>query len=338
MTALQHQTHHPVYAAHDSIDVLATQMPTGYRVESLSPQPRLWHVRGRMQALLLASIIFDARRRRPLVLLTPTAGSFDHLDIDEIAVRTWDIADVALIEDAETTAAVCSALPPHMHVYEGGTRIFRPGAELGECAERHLLVPPERTGTAQAATYRVVGYTQQVAQQEQRITPLRSIGDKPRSSGTRPQQNRAARIDSDDMELAKVFTDPAQQFDHDLYNLWLGKVIQPERELWALRGYQLGPEFLDSVAEQQLVNYKRVVLAAVDVVTGRYKEINGRRAKRVPDGHPSAPSLVRAADGATAWRMSVQNKANQAARMMWWEMGDCIELSRVAGHDDFRVA
>ena len=147
--------------------------------------------------------------------------------------------------------------------------------------------------------------------------------------------------DTAEPATAVVFSDREEQFEHELWLSWLHTTPECDRDDWPLRPYQLGPEFLDSLDALEAISRPRLIRTCVDVVTGRYAEINGRQAKRLHDGTPTsgrgAPDLVRHSDGAIAWRCAVQTKG-VGARMLWWELpGHEPELARLAGHNDFRI-
>lgn len=138
-----------------------------------------------------------------------------------------------------------------------------------------------------------------------------------------------------------VFNDPAEQLRHEIYLAWLAATVDgPDRTAWALRDYTVGPEFLDSIAKQQLVDRERIVRACVDVISGRYMEIAGRRAHRVHiGGSPHTPPVTRTEDDAQGWMCAIRGKGAGAAQITWWEIGrrNAVELSLVTHMQDVRL-
>lgn len=136
-----------------------------------------------------------------------------------------------------------------------------------------------------------------------------------------------------------VYTDPTRQFDHELHLAWLNTIPEADRESTAaLRPYTLGPDFLDSLTDLDGFGRDRVIVACLDVLTGRVWESNSRKARQMREsGAGNAPQRIRA-DGAAAWRCNLQHKAASARRLMWWEKTDgTVELAKAAIHDDYTL-
>src|SRR5690606_17771428 len=64
------------------------------------------------------------------------------------------------------------------------------------------------------------------------------------------------------------FTDPADQFRHEIYDAWVRTVVAGEKAALPLGRYTLGPRFLDSLGLDG-VSRRKVVETVVHVVTGR---------------------------------------------------------------------
>lgn len=292
-----------------------------------------WEAQGLQDAVLLASLVFDVRRRRQLVVVTPRQHGRAPFDLDEVAEQVWDCADVVFTCDSPTTQALCAALPEWMHVWEGGTRIFRPGADLCDDRTDHRLVS--------GRTVRIGDVVNAVRRQH--AQPRRDIPPTALKPSAPPRPVARRKPIDDEPTPVILFADPAEQFDHDLFNTWLAATVENERPGWPLTTYEVGPEFLESLDTQQLAKRSRVLRACVDVITGRVIEIPGREARRLLDSPRSAKGagcqvLAPRADGAEAWRCNIVTRGAGAPRLLWWRTADGVELSRVVHHDDHRIA
>lgn len=136
-----------------------------------------------------------------------------------------------------------------------------------------------------------------------------------------------------------VFTDPEQQFRHEVWLSWLHTFGPEDRDRLALRTYTLGPDFLESVATLDGVEREKIVSTCVDVICTHVWDSNGRGAhQQRENGTGGAARPVIRSDGSAAWRCAVQQQTPSARRLMWWEMVDgSVELARVAVHDDFAM-
>lgn len=334
---------------HSTVGHLMTLMPTGADTPR-DPRPHLFEARGQLDAYVLTELIYDVRRRRPLVVLTSRRPNGIPYDIVTLAADLWPVADVVPIYDAETTQALCANLPSWLHVYNGATRILRPGIDVSDLRDRHpLILAPRWHNVEDAALANILrearagghGHShdpvvalEQLRQDHENLQT--ELGKLRRDLA---EARSAARQDKDPKDPAEpvVFTDPIEQLDHEIWLAWLRSTPEPDRERWLRRTYDLGPEFLDSITEtKDLISRTRVIRCCVDVITGRYAELPGRLAKR---SKPRGGSEITRADGAVAWRCAVGAELPGAPRMLWWECpGNTVEFSRVAHHDDFRVA
>lgn len=304
--------------------------------------PLLYQAQGLAEAYELAGVLFDSRRTRPAVVVSHGDLRAPY-NIAHLAFELWPHADVIALADTATSQALCAALPTWMNVYRGGTRIFRPGADLSDEPDRHTLITPVWKNP-DLVYDKVVRAARQAATRSRDDDPVIALArERAAHEATRAEliklrktHTEALRIaDRPDTELPEVFSDPAVQFDHWLYNVWLETIPESDRERWPLRPYSLGPDFLHDLTTQQAVSRLRVMRCAVDVITGRYPEVPGREAKRCKP-NPSGAAVIRPADGATAWRCYVQN-TSPGMRLMWWEIDNEPELARVAVHDDYRM-
>ncbi|ANC32162.1 hypothetical protein [Isoptericola dokdonensis] len=177
----------------------------------------------------------------------------------------------------------------------------------------------------------------EVHELEARITRLeRSLGEqkrKYRQADLRRQQAESRTPTSDDD--GPWFTDPADQFRHEVRTAWVRGVPAAQKASLPLRDYSLGPRFLDSLTLGG-ISRRKIVETVVHVVTGRAADINGLQLHRLrtDEGGDSQP-VTRDADGATCFRVSLQINTPSARRLHFWRLPDGgYELSRVVLHDD----
>ncbi|MBS1907528.1 MAG: hypothetical protein JST33_13375 [Actinobacteria bacterium] len=139
--------------------------------------------------------------------------------------------------------------------------------------------------------------------------------------------SRAARPDADEKSLRAAIAE-----------LWTERTDPGERDLWPLREYIVGPEFLRSLAALDQGQLAKAIRASVDAITGRAREIAGRDLHRLRTGDGGDDPYQTRPDGAKAWRASIEQKAPGGRRLHYWELaGNAIELSRVVHHDDTRA-
>ena len=133
------------------------------------------------------------------------------------------------------------------------------------------------------------------------------------------------------------FVEPADWIRHEIYLAWIDRISPTERADWPLpAGYRVGEAFaasLDPLDDGQLA---KVFKSAVDVLSGRIRDMVGRRlhALRTRD---SAADVVREVDGARCMRASIEQNTPAARRLHYWQLpGGALELGRVVTHDDMR--
>jgi hypothetical protein len=119
---------------------------------------------------------------------------------------------------------------------------------------------------------------------------------------------------------------------------WLRHTTRADRERYRWREPIIGPEFLASLDLLEGVSRERVVDVCAEVVSGRAPSRPGQQVHplRATTGGP-APQRVRA-DGARAYRASLQTRSSAARRLHYWELPDGgVELAKVGYHDDFTI-
>jgi hypothetical protein len=326
---------------HAPVAALIPLMSTGFD-RPLPDTPVLYTAEGELDAVALSSVVFDARRARPLLVVTRNGGNRPPLDLTHVATALWPTADVVDVRVHEVAQAFCAMVPTWLAAYGGQVRLYLPGTDVADDGKQHPLIPREQGSYEKKILSTVTGR----ARSHRRADPARKLADtvaahdrtKADLARAREEISRLkdAAVDADD---DAVFSDPEVQFEHELHLAWLRTTPEPDRDEWGLRNYTLGPDFLDSLNDIEVARH-RLLRACVDVITGRYPHIVGREAKRfrgiIRGNSKGKPNLVRP-DGAAAWRCSIQ-MSGIAARLMWWECpnGD-PELSRIADHNDFRI-
>jgi hypothetical protein len=132
-----------------------------------------------------------------------------------------------------------------------------------------------------------------------------------------------------------VHEDPEEQLRHEIEKAWWRLYTGSDAVDWPMRPYLVGPAFLPSVEALQGIDRCKIVEVCVVVVTHRAAVIPSR------DLHPlrvseagGSPQRVRS-DGATAWRVSLQQLTASARRLHYWQLRDgSVELASVGVHND----
>ncbi|MCP3785317.1 hypothetical protein NLX85_18310 [Micromonospora sp. A3M-1-15] len=134
---------------------------------------------------------------------------------------------------------------------------------------------------------------------------------------------------------APAFLDAEDQFRFEVYSEWVRRIPPAEKASKPLADYLLGPGFLESVEQLAGISRAKIVAVVVEVLTAQVQHLAGRGVHQLRAGGAGGP-YVRRADGATCWRVALQQDAPAARRLHYWRTPDGYELSRVAVHDDYR--
>jgi hypothetical protein len=135
---------------------------------------------------------------------------------------------------------------------------------------------------------------------------------------------------------AVVADPPTQAFLDELRAVYERRYTRDDQTTWPLNECRLHPRFLPALDALTGISRDKVIEVCVDVATHRIHEITAREARqmRVSEGANSA-QRIRHADGAGAWRCSLQRNTPQARRLSWWAIpGGAVELAHVGLHDD----
>lgn len=133
---------------------------------------------------------------------------------------------------------------------------------------------------------------------------------------------------------ARAFVDAETQFRYEVRLAWARRVPAAEKSARPLPDYAVAPEFIDSLG---LVDRGKAVSVAMEVITGLADTMRGRAAHQFLTGAGAGNPVVKRADGATCWRVSIEHNSPQARRLHYWRLPDrSVELASVRLHDDMR--
>lgn len=130
-----------------------------------------------------------------------------------------------------------------------------------------------------------------------------------------------------------VFNDPVEQMRHEIWLQYLRRIPESQRRELPLAQCEFGPRFFESLAALEGVAREKVVDVLVEVLTGLVRSVHGRQLHQWRVG-PVGPQETRA-DGAAAWRCSLQVNTASARRLKYWQFpGGAVEFDSVGVHDD----
>ncbi len=111
---------------------------------------------------------------------------------------------------------------------------------------------------------------------------------------------------------------------------------EADRSRYPLGPMRVGSEFLTRLRALDGIAVEKVVEVAMQVAAHRAHEIPGREVH--PFGARGGTGVERKADGARAWRCSLQDSTAGARRLHWWQIpGGAIEFASVGVHDDYSM-
>lgn len=134
------------------------------------------------------------------------------------------------------------------------------------------------------------------------------------------------------------FSDPLEQLEFEIRLAWARRIPASDKDRRPLRAYLLGGDFLASLNEVEGVERSKVVDVIVEVLTGIVHEQSGRESHQLRVSGVGGSPYVTRPDGATCWRVALQQGTAAARRLHYWQLNDGrVELSAVRMHDDFRA-
>lgn len=316
-------------------------------------------------AVDLVASLDDPGRDTPVVLISNRSNGGPVASPEEIAERLHDDVPVWWFEGAQAQWAVSNLQGGKYSTYGGAIRtVVRGGrsdvvvvtmhdedadrtparVQQAVMSARAILKPPTSSQDSergrdddQERLAMLEKTVKQGAAENRRLTQIvEQLQDVNRETKKRVLEVEQ-RLDSLDTAPEALFTNPVEQFRHEVQQAWLAQVDPQERDQWPLRKYTLGPDFLDNVDDNgsPLASRPRVVAAVVDVLTRRAYELPGRNVHPQTQGG-TGPPMVRDG-GAMAYRAYISTGPS-GPRLVWWELPDgAAELARVAQHDDYRL-
>lgn len=323
----------------------------------------------------LVEEVLSPSRYRPLVVVSKASDTGrSRVDVEALAARLDEHANVAVIDLNQTNFAFNEQIPDAFCVYGGAVRLCWPYATSTDTIDQHPLFLT-RTEADSAATIDQIlrclsdaGYLtdpdtpapeDSAVEDEQQPEPVPTDPQVDRLNTELARANNArAQLAAENTDLRKtvrslsdqietlqqrlrstaVYSDPDQQLRHEIEYAYLHTYTEADRRQYPLASYTFGPDFLISVETLEGIERDKVVSACVDVLTRRAWQINGRKARQLRAGPGGSPYQVRASDNAAAWRCNLQTGTASARRLMWWEIPDgTIELALVAVHDDVSI-
>lgn len=129
------------------------------------------------------------------------------------------------------------------------------------------------------------------------------------------------------------FVDADDIVRHAVRRAWVELVPAGEKREFPLRDYDLGAEFAASLLAFEPDKQRKALRVIVALLTGRTQPSQ----HHLRQGEAGGPRL-RDTDGATAWRVYLEENSPQARRLHYWlQPGGRIELAKVVLHDDMSI-
>jgi hypothetical protein len=312
-----------------------------------SPKVPWYQLGSNLESYITASLCFDSRRRRPLIIASQNSRYGTLINPGRLAERVGDVADVIQITSSSAANLLQKILGPSLGVWGGACRIINPDAHPDDEKECHPLVTirPEELDYELRAEHRLDSLLDKKPPSRRiegpdnsaELAEARATASEAKKTANALRKEIASLKDALAERTRPVYSDPLVQFNYELHNAWLQSVSEPEREqTWPLRSWNVGPDFLDSIEEQQVVDRSQVVKACVDVATGRHAELASRASHKMRPSS-AAPTPTRD-DGGKLWRCYVAHNTPSAPRLHWWQLPDgAVEFAYVGLHDDYRT-
>ncbi|HET7171898.1 MAG TPA: S1 RNA-binding domain-containing protein [Gaiellales bacterium] len=148
------------------------------------------------------------------------------------------------------------------------------------------------------------------------------------------EQGRADRLER---ELT-AGDSPEARLLAEIRQAWERTTMEDDRARYPWRDPAVGPELLDSLERIQGVSRERVVEVCAHVASGRAADIPGLDLHALRSSESGGTPQRERADGAKAWRCSLQASTPAARRLHFWRLPDGgVELAKVVYHDDFSI-
>jgi hypothetical protein len=187
--------------------------------------------------------------------------------------------------------------------------------------------------------------TQLEAVEEDRRAALEELG-RERSRGERAQalaERRKKELQREralnaDLSREVATLDPAERFLRAVRSAWERNTLGDDRRRFPWRAPALGSGFLASLDEMHGIARERIVDVCAHVASGRARDIPGLELHPLRSADAGGSPQLRRADGAKAYRCSLQANTPAARRLHYWQLSDGdVELAKVVYHDDFSI-
>jgi predicted RNA-binding protein with RPS1 domain len=110
-----------------------------------------------------------------------------------------------------------------------------------------------------------------------------------------------------------------------------------DRVEFPLRPFVVGGRFLESVRTIDRISVEKIVEVCTHVVSNRTDAVPGKHIHQLKESD-AGPVVLRATDGARAWRCALQVGTPDARRLHWWQIPQGgTELAAVRKHDDMTI-
>lgn len=333
----------------------------------------VWEV-DQHSAAALDEHIFHPSRLRPLIVISPSPQRGDTPLIDPLLLHehTEGQAEIVVLKDRQT-AHLLREMAPALAVWGGAARIFHPNADRNDSRHRHPLicVTPGRqdqaladirdrlrlpnscvysTSTSAAAPAESqakdfsadLGIRTRLKAEIRRLQAALTERDQSLSALRQEVQRLSKQLKAAEgragIVIPPVCADPERQFRYEVEQTWLRTVPEADRADYPLCDYRVGPDWLTSLEQIELIDRRKVTEVTVEVLTNRAMTMPGRQVHpvRTKEGGSARP-LVRTRDQVVAMRCHLKNQTAGAPRLMWWRLPDHIELGRVVLHDDIHL-
>ena len=120
--------------------------------------------------------------------------------------------------------------------------------------------------------------------------------------------------------------------------MWEQTTTPADRERYPWREPIFSRDFFASLERVQGVSRDRVVEVCAEVVSGRARERAGLEVHPLRSSEGGGTPQRTRADGAKAYRASLQVGAASARRLHYWDLqGGGVELTKIVYHDDFSI-
>lgn len=124
--------------------------------ETTSGAPRVRRIATNEVPEFVRSELLSAGRTRPIVAVSTPFHSLEPLlDVDELARRLGDAADVVVVATGRTTRALTAALPPRLDLFGGWIRLWWPGMGRDALPADHPLFAVMDPTSARTASFEI---------------------------------------------------------------------------------------------------------------------------------------------------------------------------------------